>query len=307
MAVPFTREQRIFLKTETDKLEYGDGYKEIADKFNELYPDRVPPMKGHSISKHKSNVKIFMETGKTFEEYLDQYEQTTRERRPFLAREEAWLTMYTHLREDSLELAKQYNLKFETQRTPDGLMKKIQELNGKGNNTTQVGYNTKDDISHHLGKLHPSLIFIDEDITKGYAAWYAVMCKKEGHITMKMIPSLNTGCGTCSNFGRHEDPLEPGIYYVVDLLDSTLNDFKPGITLERVGIATRAKRYGRYEILNEVHKPIGELEIFEKEMKKKYENWRTFNPMLYKNGTGECLHKEILPELQKDIKNYESR
>ena len=42
-------------------------------------------------------------------------------------------------------------------------------------------------------------------------------------------------------------------------------------------------------------------------MKKKYENWRTFNPMLYKNGIGECLEKEILPELQKDIKNYESR
>ena len=124
---------------------------------------------------------------------------------------------------------------------------------------------------------------------------------------MKQPGGFRHGCGTCSNFGRHEDPLEPGIYYVVGLLDSTLNDFKPGITLERVGIAARAKRYGRYEIYNEVHKPIGELEIFEKEMLEKYKSWCTHNPMLYKNGSTECLNKEILPELQKDIKNYESR
>ena len=130
------------------------------------------------------------------------------------------------------------------------------------------------------------------------------ICYAYGHETMKYPYNLSrSGCDTCNSFNKHPDPLAPGILYYGPLLDSPINDFKLGNTLERIGVKERSKNYGKFE-WKEIHKPIGEGEKFEKKMKIKYEKYCTHNPMLKGNGSTECFDLIILPDLEKDIKEW---
>ncbi len=113
-----------------------------------------------------------------------------------------------------------------------------------------------------------------------------------------------TFCVKCGQYEfKHPDPLAPGIFYYGPLLDSPLNDLKLGNTLERIGVKERSKKYGKFE-WKEIHKPIGEVEDFEREMKNKYDKYCTHNPMLKGNGSTECFDLIILPKLEKDIKEW---
>lgn len=130
-----------------------------------------------------------------------------------------------------------------------------------------------------------------------------VLCPAGLHSYGKVAKHYLHGCHICNAFNKHPDPLAPGILYGVELLDSTLNDFKPGKTLKSRGIEMRAKDYGNYSILFEHFHPIGEVEDFEKRMNEKYKLYRTYNPMLKGDGSTECLDLSILPDYEKDIEN----
>jgi ribosomal protein S27E len=129
-----------------------------------------------------------------------------------------------------------------------------------------------------------------------------VKCNQCNHEWVKLAHK-RTGCSRCSEGFKHPDPSAPGIFYYGPLLDSPINDLKLGVTLKRIGVEERSKNYGKFE-WKEIHKPIGEGEKFEKKMKIKYEKYCTHNPMLKGNGSTECFDLIILPDLEKDIKEW---
>ena len=153
----------------------------------------------------------------------------------------------------------------------------------------------------------PIVISPDVYVKPGYSLKYSVeqlpvICYARGHETMKWFfaGKSSSGCSECNNERpklRYHNPLEAGIFYWGDLIDSNLNDFKLGKTLERIGVDKRAKNYGTFDY-EEVHKPIGEVEEFEQYMKLRYEKYSTHNPMLKENGSTECFDKIVLPDLK---------
>ena len=157
--------------------------------------------------------------------------------------------------------------------------------------------------------IHPDrkLKYIPKVIKKGIK--YPLICNI-GHEVMADPEAWHNRCTKCyphtNGVFRHENPLEPGIFYYGPLLDSPLNDFKQGNTLERIGVEVRSKRYGNFE-WKEVHKPIGEVEDFEELMKARFQEYRTDNPMLAGNGSTETFKLIVLSDLEKFVNIWTSK
>lgn len=298
MGERYTRDQRELVFNLLGK----EGAPKIAKIFNEEFPERKVRMTFSAIYSMKKDLKQFPGTQ---EEYLNWHDGPVK-CPPYSDNENDWLIENTWLRDDRKSLAQAFLNEFGYIRQGSTLAKQIQRLNGKGNNLGKYkGFgNERDDLPVEI--LHKSLrLKPGQDLSRGRETKYWVICEEYDHETEKWVSDFRYGCNTCKtlNHSFRKNLEAPGVFYVLDLLDSTLNDFKLGVTEH--GIEERAKRYGKYKVLHEIHMPIGDAEKFEGEMKVKYETYRTNNPMLLENGSTECFDKTILTELENDIERLQ--
>lgn len=187
------------------------------------------------------------------------------------------------------------------ERNVNGATVRLQHLADNGQITLNNGMGKKKDYREDFLVKGLSIV---GDYMGNAKTYFEAECSAFGH-RVKVRGDMPLGCKVCKNMDapRHPDPLAPGIFYYGPLLESPLNDLKLGNTLERIGVKERSKKYGKFK-WKEIHKPIGEVEKFEREMKIKYENYCTHNPMLKGNGSTECFDLIILPDLEKDIKEW---
>ena len=293
----FTKKQLYFLKDICDEPEA-----EFIQKFREEWP--TSSMTDRQIT---GQTDTMINWPFEFEKYVEQHTKSIKKWVKWTEEEETYLKEnYVHTNTQTgrkkSTLYKDIIIALEkisgNQRTPASVRRKLTRLRARAG--AHIKPHLIISVSLDAYPLHPDLKLKEgETLDKGADYPYSVVCNK-GHETKKEPIVFHKGCLICAQskpLFKHHNPLEAGIFYWGDLIDSNLNDFKLGKTLERRGVDKRAENYGTFEY-EEVHKPIGEVEEFEQYMKLRYEEYATHNPMLKENGSTECFDKIVLPDLK---------